>query len=181
MVAPNHLQRHFKVAEPNQSWVTDITYIRTHEGWLYLAVVIDLFSRQVVGWSMGSRIDTDLVLDALLMALWRRKPNASVLVHSDQGCQFTGHEWQAFLRDHNLVSSMSRRGNCHDNAVAESFFQLLKRERIRRCIYTTRSDARADIFNYIEMFYNSQRRHSSAAGLSPIEFEQRHSQRLKSV
>ena len=181
LVAPNHLQRHFKVAEPNQSWVTDITYIRTHEGWLYLAVVIDLFSRQVVGWSMGSRIDTDLVLDALLMALWRRKPNASVLVHSDQGCQFTGHEWQAFLRDHNLVSSMSRRGNCHDNAVAESFFQLLKRERIRRCIYTTRSDARADIFNYIEMFYNSQRRHSSAAGLSPIEFEQRHSQRLKSV
>jgi putative transposase len=181
LVAPNHLQRHFKVAEPNQSWVTDITYIRTHEGWLYLAVVVDLFSRQVVGWSMGSRIDTDLVLDALLMALWRRKPNASVLVHSDQGCQFTGHEWQAFLRDHNLVSSMSRRGNCHDNAVAESFFQLLKRERIRRRIYTTRSDARADIFNYIEMFYNSQRRHSSAAGLSPIEFEQRHSQRLKSV
>ncbi len=181
MVAPNHLQRQFTVTEPNRSWVTDITYIRTHEGWLYLAVVVDLFSRQVVGWSMGSRIDTSLVLDALLMALWRRQPQAPVLVHSDQGCQFTGHEWQTFLRDHNLVSSMSRRGNCHDNAVAESFFQLLKRERIRRRIYTSRSDARSDVFNYIEMFYNSQRRHSSAAGLSPVEFEQRHSQRLKSV
>ncbi|MCZ8221458.1 MAG: IS3 family transposase [Acidovorax sp.] len=181
VVAPNHLQRQFKVAEPNQSWVTDITYIRTHEGWLYLAVVVDLFSRQVVGWSMGSRIDTSLVLDALLMALWRRQPHVPVMVHSDQGCQFTSHEWQTFLREHNLVSSMSRRGNCHDNAVAESFFQLLKRERIRRRIYTTRDDARADIFNYIEMFYNSQRRHSSAAGLSPVEFEQRHSQRLKSV
>jgi putative transposase len=122
-----------------------------------------------------------LVLDALLMALWRRQPRAPVIVHSDQGCQFTGHEWQTFLRDHNLVSSMSRRGNCHDNAVAESFFQLLKRERIRRRVYATRDDAKADVFNYIEMFYNSQRRHSSAAGLSPVEFEQRHSQRLNGV
>jgi len=111
VVAPNHLQRQFTVAKPNESWVTDITYIRTHEGWLYLAVVVDLFSRQVVGWSMGSRIDTGLVLDALLMALWRRQPTGSVTVHSDQGSQFTGHDWQDFLRDHNLVSSMSRRGN----------------------------------------------------------------------
>ena len=166
---------------PNQSWGTDITYIRTHEGWLYLCVVVDLFSRQVVGWSMASRIDTSLVLDALLMALWRREPQTPVVVHSDQGCQFTGQEWQTFLRDHNLISSMSRRGNCHDNAVAESFFQLLKRERIRRRIYTTRSDARSDVFNYIEMFYNCQRRHSSADGLSPVEFEQRHSQRLRGV
>jgi len=117
---------------PDHLDIQDGIYIRTHEGWLYLAVVVDLFSRQVVGWSMGSRIDTSLVLDALLMALWRRQPRAPVIVHSDQGCQFTGHEWQTFLRDHNLVSSMSRRGNCHDNAVAESFFQLLKRERIRR-------------------------------------------------
>ena len=115
------------------------------------------------------------------MALWRRQPQAPVIVHSDQGSQFTGHEWQTFLRDHGLVSSMGRRGNCHDNALAENFFQLLKRERIRRRVYTTRSDARADVFNYIEMFYNSQRRHSSAAGLSPVEFEQRHSQRLKSI
>ena len=167
--------------QPNQSWVTDITYIRTHEGWLYLCVVVDLFSRQVVGWSTASRIDTSLVLDALLMALWRREPQTPVVVHSDQGCQFTGQEWQTFLRDHNLISSMSRRGNCHDNAVAESFFQLLKRERIRRRIYTTRSDARSDVFNYIEMFYNCQRRHSSADGLSPVEFEQRHSQRLRGV
>lgn len=181
VVAPNHLQRQFTVAEPNQSWVTDITYIRTHEGWLYLAVVVDLFSRQVVGWSMGSRIDTSLVLDALMMALWRRQPKAPVTVHSDQGSQFTGHDWQDFLRDHNLVSSMSRRGNCHDNAVAESFFQLLKRERVRRQTYSTRDDARADVFNYIEMFYNPKRRHGTAGDTSPAEFERRHSQRLKSV
>ena len=118
VVAPNHLQRQFTTAQPNQSWETDITYIRTHEGWLYLAIVVDLFSRQVVGWSMGSRIDTTLVLDALMMALWRRQPQHPVTVHADQGCQFTGHKWQRFLRDHNLVSSMSRRGQCHDNAVA---------------------------------------------------------------
>lgn len=135
MVAPNHLNRQFTPDGPNQSWVTDITYIRTHEGWLYLAVVLDLYSRQVVGWSMVSRIDTELVLNALLMALWRRQPKDTVLVHSEQGCQFTGHDWQGFLRDHNLRSSMSRLGNCYDNAVAESFFQLLKRERIRRQIY----------------------------------------------
>lgn len=161
--------------------MTDITYIRTHEGWLYLAVVLDLWSRMVVGWSMGQRIDTRLVLDALTMALWRRRPRQQVLVHSDQGCQFTGHEWQTFLRDHNLLSSMSRRGNCHDNAVVESFFQLLKRERIRRRIYGTRQEARSDVFNYIELFYNPKRRHSTAAGLSPVEFEQRHSPRLASV
>jgi putative transposase len=181
VVAPNHLDRQFTPERPNQSWVTDITYIRTHEGWLYLAVVIDLFSRQVIGWSMGSRIDTELVLNALLMALWRRQPQEAVLVHSDQGCQFTGHDWQAFLRDHNLISSMSRRGNCHDNAVAESFFQLLKRERIRRQIYPTRQIARADVFNYIEMFYNPKRRHNTAGHVSPVEFERRHSQRLGSV
>ena len=111
VVAPNHLQRQFKVAQCNPSWVTDITYIRTHEGWLYLAVVVTLFARQVVGWSMGSRIGTSLILDALLMALCRRQPRAPVLVHSGQGCQFTGHDWQTFLRDHNLVGSMSRRGS----------------------------------------------------------------------
>jgi len=181
VVAPNRLQRQFKAVEPNQFWVTDITYIRTHEGWLYLAVVVDLFSRQVIGWSMGSRIDTSLVLDALLMALWRRRPTQPVMVHSDQGCQFTAHEWQKFLADNKLICSMSRRGNCHDNAVAESFFQLLKRERIRRQVYATRSDARADVFNYIEMFYNPTRRHGTAGGTSPVEFERRHSQRLKSV
>ena len=181
VVAPNHLQRQFIVAKPNQAWVTDITYIRTHEGWLYLAVVVDLFSRQVVGWSTGSRIDTSLILDALMMALWRRRPTEPVTVHSDQGSQFTSHDWQDFLRDHNLVSSMSRRGNCHDNAVAESFFQLLKRERVRRQIYPTRGDAKADVFNYIEMFYNPKRRHGTAENVSPVEFEQRHFQRLNSV
>lgn len=161
--------------------MTDITYIRKHEGSLYLAAVVDLFSRQVVGWSMGSRIDTGLVVDALLMALWRRRPKGPVLVHSEQGCQFTGHEWQAFLRDHNLVSSMSRRGNCHDNAVAESCFQLLKRQRPRRQIYATGDQARADVFNYIEMFYNPRRRHGTAGGTSPAEFERCPSQRLTGV
>lgn len=120
---------------------------------------------------MGSRIDTSLILNALLMALWRRQLHAPVMVHSNPGCQFTGHEWQTFLRDDKLVSSMSRRGNFHDNVLAESFFQLLKRERILRRIYDTRDDARADVFNYIEMFHNSKRRHSSAAGLSPVELE----------
>jgi len=181
VVAPNHLDRQFTPEQPNRSWVTDITYIRTHEGWLYLAVVIDLFSRQVIGWSMGSRIDMELVLNALLMALWRRQPKEPVLVHSDQGSQFTGHDWQTFLREHNLVSSMSRRGNCHDNAVVESFFQLLKRERIRRKTYATRLDARADVFNYIEMFYNPKRRHNTAGGVSPVEFEKRYFQRFGSV
>jgi putative transposase len=144
-------------------------------------VVIDLWSRMVVGWSMGQRIDTRLVLDALMMAIWRRRPKQPVLVHSDQGCQFTGHEWQTFLRDHNRVSSMSRRGNCHDNAVAESFFQLLKRERIRRQIYATRSDARTDVFSYIEMFYSPGRCHGTAGDTSPVEFGRRHSHRLTGV
>jgi putative transposase len=161
--------------------VTDITYIRTYEGWLYLATVLDLFSRQVVGWSMSSRIDAHLAMQALLMAVWRRKPANEVLVHSDQGCQYTSHDWQDFLAEHGLVSSMSRRGNCHDNAVAESFFQLLKRERIKRKIYATRADARQDIFDYIEMFYNPKRRHGFNEKLSPVEFERRHFERLGSV
>ena len=146
-------------------------YVRTHEGWLYLAVVLDLFSRQVVGWSMSSRIDSELALNALLMAVWRRRPSEAVLVHSDQGCQYSSHDWQAFLKAHNLQQSMSRRGNCHDNAVAESFFQLLKRERIRRRIYADREEARRDIFDYIEMFYNPKRRHGYAGDVSPVKFE----------
>ncbi len=134
------------------SWVTDITYIRTHEGWLYLAVVVDLFSRKIIGWSMQSRMTNDIVLNALLMAVWRRNPQKQVLVHSEQRSQYTSHEWQSFLKSHNLEGSMSRRGNCHDNAVAESFFQLLKRERIKKKIYGTREEARSDIFDYIECF-----------------------------
>ena len=132
IVAANQLQQDSNVDAPDTVWVTDITYIRTHEGWLYLAAVIDLYSRKVVGWSMHSRMQTSLALNALLMAVWRRKPTETVIVHSDQGLQFTSHEWHEFLTDHNLEASMSRRGNCYDNAVAESFFHLLKTERIRR-------------------------------------------------
>jgi len=149
----------------------DITYIRTQEGFAYLAVVIDLFSRRVIGWSLQSRQTTDVVLQALLMAVWRRKPKNSVLVHSDQGSQFTSMDWAAFLKHHNLEHSMSRRGNCHDNAVAESFFNLLKRERIRRRTYRTREEARQDVFDYIEMFYNPKRKHVRNGMLSPVEFE----------
>ncbi|WP_436873071.1 IS3 family transposase [Acinetobacter haemolyticus] len=181
VIAANTLDRQFNPTHPNQLWVTDITYIRTHEGWLYLAVVIDLFSRLVIGWSMKSRITTDLVLDALLMALWRRNPKNKVLIHSDQGSQYTSHEWQTFLKHHNLESSMSRRGNCHDNAVAESFFQLLKRERIKKKIYSNRSEARTDIFEYIEMFYNSKRRHGSNGQRSPLDYEKAHFNRAMCV
>jgi len=181
VVASNVLQREFVKETPNDTWVTDITYIRTHEGWLYLAVVLDLFSRKVVGWSMKSRMTKELALDALLMAVWRRNPKDTVTVHSDQGSQYTSHEWQSFLKDNGLRPSMSRRGNCHDNAVAESFFQLLKRERIRRHIYSSREEARAEIFDYIEMFYNSKRRHGFNNDLSPVEYELRYQKRLESV
>lgn len=136
-----------------------------------MGVVVDLFSRRVIGWSMQSRITKELVLDALLMAIWRRNPESEVVVHSDQGSQYTSHDWQSFLEIHGLKGSMSRRGNCHDNAVAESFFQLLKRERIRRRVYATRDDARSDVFEYIELFYNSKRRHGFNDQLSPIEYE----------
>lgn len=181
VVSPNHLDRQFEVSAPNVAWVTDITYIRTYEGWLYLFVVIDLFSRQVVGWSMKPRMTSDLALDALLAAVWRRKPSGSVMVHSDQGSQFSSGDWQSFLKANHLVGSMSRRGNCHDNAVAESFFQLLKRERIKRQIYPTREAARRDVFNYIEMFYNPRRRHGTSGDLSPVEYEKRHYQSLTGV
>lgn len=181
VLAENHLKQEFDVDTPNQAWVTDITYIRTYEGWLYLAVVIDLFSRQVIGWSMQSRIHTDLVLDALLMAVWRRKPKEKVLIHSDQGSQYTSTVWQSFLKAHNLECSMSRRGNCYDNAVAESFFQLLKRERVKKKTYKNREAARQDIFNYIEMFYNPVRRHSSNDGLSPAEFDRQYFANVRGV
>ena len=171
IVADNTLDRQFEVDAPDTVWVTDITYIKTHEGWSYLAVVIDLFSRRVVGWSMQSRMTTDLALRALLSAVWRRKPKTKVMIHSDQGSQYTSKEWQSFLGKHNLAASMSRRGNCHDNAVAESFFQLLKRERIRRRTYLTRDAARQDVFDYIEMFYNPTRKHSDNGMLSPVDYE----------
>ena len=181
VVVPNRLQREFNPDAPDNTWVTDITYIKTHEGWLYLAVVLDLFSRKIVGWSMQSLMTKQIVLDALLMAVWRRKPTNKVMVHSDQGSQYTSYEWQSFLKENGLEGSMSRRGNCHDNAVAESFFQLLKRERIKKRIYSTRGQARADIFNYIEMFYNVKRKHGSNNLLSPVNFENQYQEQLRSV
>ncbi|EPZ5754095.1 IS3 family transposase [Klebsiella variicola] len=172
VVAPNRVQRQFTVVRANQVWVTDITYIRTWQGWLYLAVVIDLFARNVVGWSMKPTLSRELALDALMMAVWRRKPDGEVIVHSDQGSQYGSDDWQRFCRANNLAPSMSRRGNCWDNAVAESFFSSLKKERIRKRIYKTRDLARADIFDYIEVFYNRTRRHSHLGGVSPEAFEQ---------
>jgi len=181
VVVDNTLDRQFEVEAPDRVWVTDITYIRTFEGFTYLAVVIDLYSRRVVGWSMQGRQTTDLVLQALLMAVWRRKPAGKVLIHSDQGAQFTSRDWASFLKAHNLEHSMSRRGNCHDNAVAESFFSALKRERIRRRTYKTRDEARQDVFDYIEMFYNPKRKHGRNGMLSPAEFERQQKTRAEGV
>jgi putative transposase len=171
VVAPNRLGRQFTVEEPDTAWVTDITYIRTWEGWLYLAVVMDLHSRKIVGWSMQRSLARDIVINSLLMAVWKRKPKGRVIVHSDQGSQYGSDDWLRFCKEHHLDPSMSRRGNCWDNAVAESFFSSLKKERIRKQIYRTRDLAKADVFDYIEMFYNRTRRHSHLGGVSPEAFE----------
>lgn len=181
VILAEHLQQDFDVQQPNQVWVTDITYIRTYEGWLFWAVVIDLFSRQVVDWSMQPRMDVDLVLNSLLMAVWLRKPKNQVVIHSDQGSQYTSSVWQAFLKSHNMLCSMSRRGNCYDNAVAEIFFQLLKRELIKLRTYKDWEEARQDIFNYIEMFYNPIRCHGYSDGLPPVEFEKQYLIKTASV
>ena len=173
VVVDNTLDRQFATNAPDRAWVTDITYLRTHEGFAYLCVAIDLFSRRVVGWAIQSRQTSELAVQALLMAIWRRKPKPGLLIHSDQGAQFTSREWAAFLREHGLEHSMSRRGNCHDNAVAESFFQLLKREKVRRRKYRTREEARRDVFEYIELFYNPKRKHTNNGMLSPVDFEER--------
>jgi putative transposase len=175
-VVGNVLNRDFAPDAPNAVWVTDITYIRTYEGWLFLSAVMDLYSRQIVGWATSATMTSDLVLQALVAAVWRRKPGPGVMVHSDQGSQFTSSDWQSFLKAHRMLPSMSRRGNCHDNAVAESFFGALKKERVKRRIYPTRAAAVSDVFDYIEMFYNPIRRHGSAGGLSPVEFERRYAQ-----
>ena len=169
-LVPNVLQRNFAVAKPNKAWVTDITYIRTWQGWLYLAVVMDLFSRRIVGWATKPTITRELVLDAILMAVRRRKPKDTV-VHSDQGSQYGSDDWRRFCRTNHLQPSMSRRGNCWDNAVAESFFSSLKKERIKKLIYKNREIATADVADYIESFYNPVRRHSHLGGVSPEEFE----------
>ena len=171
--APNVLDRMFHADRPNQKWIADFTYIWTAEGWLYVAAVIDLFSRRVVGWSMKAEMTAQLVTDALVMAIWRRGKPDALLHHSDQGSQYTSEQFQKLIADHGVQCSMSRSGNVWDNAAMESFFSSLKTERIGRKVYRSRDAARADVFDYIERFYNPVRRHSTIGYLSPVEFEQK--------
>ena len=154
----NHLDRDFEASTANTKWATDITYVRTADDWLYLCVVIDLYSRLVIGWSMSAVQDRQLVLQAVLMALWQRQERSPLVLHSDRGCQFTSDEYQRFLKGHNVTCSMSGVGSCADNALVEGFFGMLKRERVNRRHYRTRAEARADIFDYIESFYNPRMR-----------------------
>ncbi len=170
-VADNILDRKFEVDAPDVAWVTDITYVWTDEGWLYLAAILDLFSRRVVGHAMSERIDRALALQALRDAVGRRLPDAGLLHHSDRGSQYASNDYQHALRDQGVVCSMSRKGNCWDNAVAESFFATLKTECIYPRRFATRAEAREAIFHFIEVFYNGQRRHSTLGYLSPMEFE----------
>jgi len=172
-IAPNVLARQFERAAPDQAWVTDITYIPTGEGWLYLAVILDVCSRFAVGWAMSARITDDLTLDALGMALARRRPPQGLLHHSDRGSQYASGDYRQALAQHGIVCSMSRRGDCWDNAVAESFFATLKVELVHDATWETRATARTELFDYIERFYNGQRRHSALGYLSPREFEHR--------
>ncbi|UUP19686.1 hypothetical protein NTH_04198 (plasmid) [Nitratireductor thuwali] len=172
-VSDNLLDRAFEASAPNQKWIADFTYIWTAEGWLYVAAVIDLFSRRVVGWAMKAEMTAQLVTDALIMAIWRRGKPDSLLHHSDQGSQYTSEQFQRLMADHGITCSMSRSGNVWDNAAMESFFSSLKTERTARKVYRTRDDARADVFDYIERFYNPRRRHSTLGYLSPVEFEER--------
>lgn len=169
--AGNVLDRQFAADAPNRKWIADFTYIWTAEGWLYVAAVIDLFSRRVVGWSMNATMTAQLVTDALVMAIWRRGKPDALLHHSDRGSQYTSEQFQRLMEDHGVACSMSRSGNVWDNAALESFFSSLKIERIRRKVYRTRDHARADVFDYIERFYNPRRRHSAIGYLSSMEFE----------
>ena len=171
-VAPNVLDRRFEAGAPNQKWAADFTYIWTAEGWLYVAVVIDLHSRRVVGWSMRASMTADLVTEALMMALWRRGKPEALMHHSDRGSQYTSDQFQRLMVEHGVACSMSRAGNCWDNAAIESFFSSLKTERTARKTYRTRDEARADVFDYVERWYNPRRRHSTLGYLSPIAFEQ---------
>lgn len=170
-VAENLLSRQFSPGRVNERWTSDITYISTQEGWLYLAVIMDLFSRKIIGWSMSHRMQEALVIDALKMALFRRKINASLLLHSDRGSQYASDNYQRLLAENNIQCSMSRKGNCWDNSPMESFFHLLKTEWVYHTNYQTREAAKNSIFDYIEIFYNRQRRHSSLGYLSPSQFE----------
>jgi transposase InsO family protein len=170
-IAPNLLDRRFDVDGPNQVWASDITYMPTKEGWLFLAVVLDLYSRKVVGWSMATRMSQELVVKALRMAIKNRQPDPGLIHHSDRGSQYASHTYQRLLATHELIPSMSRKGDCLDNAVVERFFGTLKRERTYLQSYTTRQQAKLDIFTYIETFYNRKRLHSYLGYLSPDRFE----------
>jgi putative transposase len=170
-VAPNLLERNFKVDKPDTVYVSDITYIPTKEGWLYLTVFIDLFSRMVVGWSMSNRITANMVNDALIMAIWKRKPAKGLMVHSDRGSQYASKIFQKTLDNNGFICSMSRKGDCWDNAPSESFFHTIKTELIHQQHYQSRAEAEQDIFEYIEVFYNRQRRHSTIDYLAPLEFD----------
>lgn len=180
-VAKNLLEQNFSTANPDEAWVADITYISTKQGWLYLAVVIDLYSRKVVGWSMSQYMTRRLVVDALRMAVDARAPSGGLIHHSDRSGQYTSDDFRDELEKHNITCSMSSTETCYDNAVAESFFGLLKRERVNRARYRTREEARADIFDYIEVFYNRQRRHGYVGNISPAEFERRSAGSLETV
>ena len=166
--APNRLEREFVAKHPNQRWVSDITFIPTRQGWLYLAVIIDLYSRAVIGWAMHKRMKTELVTDALKMALMRRKVRRSLLLHSDQGSQYAAADYRAIVAENGIECSMSRKGNCWDNAVAESFFHTLKTELVHHEDYRSRTEAKASIFEYIEVFYNRQRRHSHIGQMATL-------------
>ena len=170
-IAPNVLDRQFAAGTINTKWVADFTYLWTAEGWLYVAVVLDLYSRRVVGWSMSAQMTAQFVSDAMLMAIWRRGPHRALLHHSDQGSQYTSEQFQRLLQEHGVTCSMSRSGDCWDNAAMESFFSTLKIERTNRTNYQTRAEAKADVFDYIERFYNPRRRHSTLGYLSPVDYE----------
>lgn len=171
VAADNQLNQQFEAGSPNRAWVGDITFIATAVGWLYLAVLIDLYSRKVVGWAMSERIDQQLVIDALDMALVQSQPQPGLIHHSDQGRQYSSTAYVEMLKRHGMIQSMSRRGNCYDNAVAESFFSSLKNEIVHHCSFKNRDEAKSAIFEYIEVFYNRQRRHQSLDYLSPVDYE----------
>jgi len=170
-ISPNLLERNFNVSRKNQCWVGDITYIPTQTGWLYLATVIDLYSRKIIGWSMAGHMRAELVNDAFLMAIWKRKPLKGLVWHTDRGSQYASNSHRTILKDHGIVQSMSRKGNCWDNAVAESFFHTLKTELTHHCKFKNQTEAKAEIFEYIEVFYNRTRIHSSNNYLSPEDYE----------